>query len=234
MKVAPQIGVIAAGGKGSRLQPFSIKTPKVMLQVGGKALLTRQIELMRDMLGISKIILIIGYHGDYIRQAYGTGGCLGIEIRYVDNPDIDGGLGTVLRAAERHVQEPFVLLLGDEFYFGSNHASLTAVSEAYTAVCGIIPTKDIAVIRKNYAVTLQGSRISSLIEKPESMPTPFVGCGTYLLDPEIYRDARETGRSLHSGRLELTDILNHAAHRGASVLSFVSLANMLMLTLSKI
>jgi len=213
--------VIAAAGEGRRIRPISTKIPKVMLEVGGKALLTKQLELMRDALGVSRVLLVIGYRSEEIRRAYGSGSGHGIEICYVDNPDVDSGLGTVLVATERHVQEPFVLLLGDELYLDSNHAALAMIEEPYIAVCGIHPTDDIDVIRKNYGVTLEGGRITGLVEKPESAPTPFVGCGTYLLSPEIFRDTRETRRSARSGQLELTDILDHAARRGARVLPFV-------------
>lgn len=217
----PRIGVIAAAGEGQRIRPLSAKTPKVMLEVGGKALLTRQLELLRDALGISRVLLVVGYRADEIRRAYGGGSNHGIDIRYVDNPDVDGGLGTVLVATERHVHEPFVLLLGDELYLDTNHAALAKIEESYIAVCGIHPSDDIDVIRKNYAVALEGGRITSLVEKPESAPTPFVGCGTYLLSPEIFRDAHERRRSARSGRFELTDIIDDAARRGARVLPFV-------------
>lgn len=218
---APRIGVIAAAGKGQRIHPRSASVPKVMLEVGGKPLLTRQLELLRDALGIRQVYIIVGYLGADIRAAYGDGSAYGMEVRYVDNPDVDGGLGTALTVAEPHLHEPFVLLLGDELYLGTNHAALAGIEGPYTAVCALRATDDIEVIRKNYAVTLQDGRITSLIEKPEQAPTPYVGCGTYLLSPDIFRDARETPRSARSGRLELTDILDHAARRGAAVLPFV-------------
>src|SRR5262249_24230525 len=46
----------------------------------------------------------------------------------------------------------------------------------------------------------------------------YLGCGTYLFTPEIYRDAHDTPRSPRTGRLELTDVIDHAARRGARVL----------------
>jgi NDP-sugar pyrophosphorylase family protein len=218
---APRIGIIAAAGKGQRIHPRSATVPKVMLEVGGKPLLTRQLELLRDTLAIREVYIVIGYLGADIRRAYGDGSAHGMDIRYLDNPDVDGGLGTVLTVAEAHLREPFILLLGDELYLGTNHAALADVAGPYTAVCALRATDDLEVIRKNYAVTLENGRITSLIEKPESTPTPYVGCGTYLLSPDIFRDARETPRSPRSGRLELTDILDHAARRGAPVLPFM-------------
>ena len=55
----------------------------------------------------------------------------------------------------------------------------------------------------------------------ETAPNPYLGCGTYLFSPDIFADAHETPRSARTGRLELTDIIDHAARRGAPVLPFV-------------
>ncbi len=218
---ALRIGVIAAAGKGRRIHPRSVQAPKVMLEVGGKPLLTRQLELMRDQLGIRVVHLVVGYLADHIRAAYGTGAALDLDIRYVDNPDVDLGLGTLLRVVEPHVDEPFVLLLGDELYLGSNHAELRAIAGPYAAVCALHPTDDVGTVRKNYSVTIVDGRITGLEEKPGAVVGPYVGCGTYVLTPEIFRDARETPRSARTGRYELTDVIDHAARRGAVVLPFV-------------
>jgi len=218
---APRIGVVAAAGKGRRIHPRSLQVPKVLLEVAGRPLLTRNLEILRDQLGIRDVFLVVGYLADQLRAAYGDGGGLGMRIRYLDNPDVDGGLGTLFKVVEPHVQEPFVCLLGDELYLETNHAGLAGVPPGYVAVCGIHPTEDMDLIRKNYTVELDGDRIRALVEKPDSAPTPYVGCGTYLFGPEIYRDARETPRSARTGRLELTDVIDHAAKRGDDVRAFV-------------
>lgn len=218
---APRIGVIAAAGKGQRIHPRSRHLPKVLLEVAGKPLLTRNLELLRDAMGIRKVYLIVGHLGEQIRAAYGDGRRLGFELHYIENTEVERGLGTLLSVVEPYVQEPFLLLLGDEIYLESNHAALAKVATPYTAICALYPCDDIEQIRKNYAVVLSNDRISSLIEKPQTAPSPYVGCGTYLLSPEIFRDARETSPSSRTGRLELTDIIDHAARRGAPVLPFL-------------
>jgi NDP-sugar pyrophosphorylase family protein len=192
-----------------------------MLEIAGRPLLERNVELLRDVLGIREIHLIIGYLGEQIRAHFGDGSAFGVAIRYIENPDVDGGLGTALTVLEPHMREPFVMVLGDELYLETNHAELGAVSAPYTAVCAIHETDDLEMIRKNYAVELADGRITGLVEKPDETPNAYLGCGTYLFSPEIFRDARETTRSPRTGRLELTDIIDHAARRGAAVLPFV-------------
>jgi dTDP-glucose pyrophosphorylase len=217
----PRVGVIAAAGKGVRLHPLSIDKPKVLLEVGGKPLLTRHLERLRDDLNITTVYLIVGQNADQLRGTFGDGSAWGIDLHYIENADVDRGLGTALLAAERHVTEPFLLVLGDELYLDSNHRDLASIPGSYVAVCGIHATEDVELIRKNYSVIIDDGRITSLVEKPETPPTSYVGCGTYLFTPEIFRDAHETPVSARTGRLELTDIIDHAARRGAIVLPFV-------------
>ena len=218
---APRIGVIAAAGKGRRIHPRSISVPKVMLEIDGKPLLARNVELLRDAFGIRDVTIVVGYLADQIRDYFGDGSSYGVRITYLVNPDVDAGLGTLLLVVEPHVREPFVLLLGDELYLETNHPELRAVADGYTAVCAVHETDDVELIRKNYAVELADGRITGLVEKPETVPNRYLGCGTYLFSPEIFRDARETPRSPRTGRLELTDIIDHAARRGAPVVPFV-------------
>src|SRR5262245_45275005 len=218
---APRIAAVAAAGRGTRIHPRSARIPKVLLEVDGVPLLLRNLALLRDQLAIREVHIVIGHLGQAIRDACGDGSALGITLRYHENPDLDGGLGTMLHVLERAgISEPFVMLLGDELYLETNHAALAEVAGPWTAVCALHATDDGDVIARNYAVTLADGRITSLVEKPISAPTPYVGCGTYCFTPEIFADARTTPRSSSSGRLELTDIIDHAARRGALVLPF--------------
>jgi NDP-sugar pyrophosphorylase family protein len=217
----PRIGVVAAAGKGRRIHPRSIKVPKVMLEVAGKPLLVRNLELLRDQLGITDVYVVVGHLAEYIRAGVGDGSALGMQVRYLVNPDVEAGLGTVLQVVEPHIREPFVMVLGDELYLETNHAELPDVADGATAVCAVTETDDVEQIRKNYAVELRDGRIVGVVEKPELIDNSYLGCGTYVFSPEIFADAHATPRSPRSGRLELTDVIDRAARRGAEVRPFV-------------
>jgi UDP-N-acetylglucosamine diphosphorylase / glucose-1-phosphate thymidylyltransferase / UDP-N-acetylgalactosamine diphosphorylase / glucosamine-1-phosphate N-acetyltransferase / galactosamine-1-phosphate N-acetyltransferase len=216
----PRLCVVAAAGSGQRLHPRSARVPKVMLEVGGKPLLTRQLELVRDALGIRRVQVIVGWLADHLRAHYGDGRGLGLELSYIENPDFDRGLGTALVVAEPHVHEPFLFLLGDEVYLESNHAELRALPDGWTAVCGLVRTDDPDVVAKNYAVTVENGRITGLREKPPDPAGDWAGCGTYMFTPEVFRWVRDTPLSPRSGKLELTDVIDRAARGGAPVLPF--------------
>ena len=83
--------MLAAGGRGRRIHPRSVRIPKVMLEVAGKPLLVRNVELLRDALGLREIVVVVGHLADFIRQSLGDGSGLGVALRYVDNPGVDDG-----------------------------------------------------------------------------------------------------------------------------------------------
>ena len=218
---ALRTAIVAAAGRGSRIHPRSIAVPKVLLEVAGKPLLTRNLELLRDQLGIREVHIIIGHLGDQIRAMYGDGAALGLDVHYHVNDDVDGGLGTALFVAEgAGIAEPFVLILGDELYLDSNHRDLAGLEVPWDAVCALHRTDDVDVIRRNYSISLADGRITGLVEKPVEASSPYVGCGTYAFTPGIFADARATPRSVRTGRLELTDVIDHLARRGGVVRAF--------------
>lgn len=54
------IALILAGGKGTRLRPFTAEIPKPLLELNGKTILGNQIDLLKEV-GISRIIIVTGF-----------------------------------------------------------------------------------------------------------------------------------------------------------------------------
>ena len=57
--------IIIAGGKSTRIRPLSNEIPKTMVEVYGKSILERQIEVFQSC-GISDITAVTGYHSEKI------------------------------------------------------------------------------------------------------------------------------------------------------------------------
>lgn len=213
-----EVGVIPVAGAGLRLYPYTESTPKTLLEVGGKSLLLNNIEILRDQLGVKKILLIIGHQGAQIRAAIANTPDLGVQIEFLECTNINAGLARGLLLAREHVRSHFPVILGDELYLDSNHQQLLHYAEnPVDVVCGIKTTGDTTLIRKNYAVTLNGDRITALEEKPEIVKTHHLGCGTYIFSPEIFSAIEQTPASTKTGRVELTDVINQLVQQGANV-----------------
>jgi choline kinase len=70
--------IVLAAGVGSRLRPFTADRPKCLLEVGGRTLLDRQLDALRQC-GVTDVTVVVGYCGDQIRTRFGG------SLRYVAN-----------------------------------------------------------------------------------------------------------------------------------------------------
>jgi len=184
------VGVIPAAGMGTRAYPYTEGFPKVMLEVGGKPILQRNLELLRDQVGVEQVYVIVGYRGEVIRETFGDGTSLGLRIIYLQNEDLELGLAHSIRLGGREVassERPCVVLLGDSCHVGSDHAQLRDLDlGGAIAACGILKTDIPALIAENYSVELDGSTIVRIVEKPTVLPNSWLGTGTYYLAPQLF------------------------------------------------
>ena len=77
--------MIPAAGLGTRAYPYTATIPKGLLPVDGLPLLQRNLEILRDQVGVTEVLIVIGYRGEAIEQTFGDGSNLGLKIRYVRN-----------------------------------------------------------------------------------------------------------------------------------------------------
>src|SRR6185295_49286 len=212
-------GLIPAAGEGVRAYPATRFLPKVLLEIAGKPVIVRNIEIMRDQLGVRDITIIVGYFADQIRAALGNGERLGVKLDYVMCPDPKIGLAQGLLLALDRFDAPFVTILGDEIYLDTNHAQILDLDlGSAVAACGVMETEDKRQIRKNYSVEIADGRIAGVVEKPAAPRNNLLGVGTYLLAPRIADWIARTPPSPRSGRVEFTDALMHAIEGGEHIL----------------
>ena len=160
--------LIPAAGLGVRAYPKTSRLPKVLLEIDGKPLLLRNIELLRDSLGVRSVTIIVGPHGDQVRARLGVGTRFGVELRYVECLEPGIGLARGILLCRDLFREPFITILGDELYVNSNHSRLAELyGRPFSAVCAVMRTSDLHQIKRNYSVQIEDGRIVSLIEKPD-------------------------------------------------------------------
>jgi NDP-sugar pyrophosphorylase family protein len=222
-----ELGLIPAAGKGVRAYPKSTYVPKPMLLVAGKPLIVRNVEIMRDALGIQRIVVIVGHLGQQIRDCLGDGTKFGVEIEYVQCDDPDCGLARGIALAEPLLDRTFVTILGDELYLDSNHVELRAPDGDFFAVCAATLTADRRQIERNYSLQLEDGRVVDLEEKPENPTSNLLGCGTYVFTTALFERIGSTPLSARSGRVELTDVIGGAARDGLPVYPFLLTGNYL-------
>ncbi|HMQ02422.1 MAG TPA: NDP-sugar synthase [Pyrinomonadaceae bacterium] len=103
--------LILAGGKGTRLRPLTVYTPKPIVPLANRPFLQYQIEILAKA-GIDEIVLSLSYQPDKIEDILGDGSDLGIKLSYVTEPS-PLGTGGAYRFAAIGTREPFIVLNGD-------------------------------------------------------------------------------------------------------------------------
>ncbi len=179
--------LILAGGKGTRLRPLTVYTPKPIVPVINRPFLLYQIEILRRA-GIHEIVLSLNYQPDKIRHILGDGSEFGVELSYVTEPQPMGTAGA-FRYASNGSEEAAIVLNGDIFTdlvikkliedHNSNGADATvclAEVEDPTAF-GLVETGPDGEILK-FSEKPKAEDLS-----PEQVN--FINAGIYVLEPNI-------------------------------------------------
>jgi len=103
--------LILAGGKGTRLRPLTVYTPKPIVPVLNKPFLLYQIEILRRG-GIKDITLSLSYQPDKIEQLLGDGSEYGVNLRFITEPS-PMGTGGAYKFAAAAIRETTIVFNGD-------------------------------------------------------------------------------------------------------------------------
>src|SRR5881409_3781319 len=103
--------LILAGGKGTRLRPLTVYTPKPIVPLVNRPFLLYQIEILRNA-GITDITLSLSYQPDKIEHLLGSGAEFGVNLRYVTEP-MPMGTGGAYKFAADSIGETTIVFNGD-------------------------------------------------------------------------------------------------------------------------
>lgn len=218
---SPLIGIIPAAGSGIRARPYTYEMHKGMFLIDGKPNIGRLIDIMRDDLGIEEIVIVLGYMPETIRDHFGDGSAFGVRINYVDNHHLDKGWAwSVLLAKPFLAGRQGCVMLADEFYLEANFADLLDFDFAsHSAVCMIKSVDDPELIKKNFSVERDGTRVIRLVENPVSLPNDILGMATFVVDPNVLQaleDAYDSGRPM----IDFVNFVDGLISEGHSVAAF--------------
>jgi len=179
--------LILAGGKGTRLRPLTVYTPKPIVPVMNRPFLLFQIDILVRA-GISDITLSLSYQPDKIEDLLGDGSELGVRLSYITEPN-PLGTGGAYRFASGALNETTVVLNGD-ILTDVDIAKVIGFhrENSADATLALAPVEDPS--RFGLVVTGEDGRISRFIEKPKPEDAANVGintinAGIYVLEPKI-------------------------------------------------
>src|ERR1041384_5739332 len=104
--------ILLAGGKGTRLRPLTIHTPKPIVPIFNRPFLHYQLDLLKQVPEIDEVILSLNYHPRRVEDIICDGSELGIKFRYVVEPAPLGTAGALKYAGDQ-LTESVVVFNGD-------------------------------------------------------------------------------------------------------------------------
>ena len=199
--------VVMAGGFGSRLRPLTDALPKPMLPMGGRPLLERIIEQIRDA-GIRRVSITTHFQPEKISEHFEDGRAFGVELGYV-NEDIPLGTAGAL-ALLPPPTDPLLVVNGD-ILTTVNFSAMLDFHREHRA--------DLTVGVRRYEVNVpygvvegDGPLVTRLSEKPTFRF--LVNAGIYVLEPSVH------SRIPRGRRFDMTDLISLLLEEGGAVVNF--------------
>jgi len=199
--------IVLAGGKGTRLKPYSTVIPKPLMPVGEMPILEIVLRQLKTA-GFERVILAIGYLGEMFRAFFQDGARLGLQIDYSLEEKPLGTAGPI--ALNLETLDDDVLVMNGDLLTTLNYRKLFEFHKKANAAATIGTYKrdvkiDFGVIESD------GGKLLRYIEKPVycydvsmgvnvlHVPTVrrFLVPGRYLDLPELMMKLQSEGRSVH-------------------------------------
>jgi len=200
--------VILAGGKGTRLRPYTTVLPKPLMPVGDYPILEIILRQLKHA-GVTEVILTVGYLGQILQAFFQEGDRLGLKITYSFEEKPLGTAGPIALVLDQ-LQDNFLIMNGD-LMTTMNYRNLYQfhLEKQAAATIGLFQREvkiDFGVIE-----TDQDGKLSAYIEKPryqynvsmgvnvlsKAQVLPYLVPGEYLDVPDLMMKLRNDGRPVY-------------------------------------
>jgi len=202
---------LMAGGFGKRLHPLTLDTPKPLLEIGNKPILENIIERFFEA-GFSNFVISTHYKAEMLKNHFGDGSKLGVNIDYVYENSPLGTAGALGLLPERMVTSlPMVLMNGDLLTKVDFEEVLKFHNEEGGSATMCVREYDLQV--PYGVVEVQGSRLENIFEKPTHKF--FINAGIYVLDMKLLAGIKQ------GDHLDMPEFLQSHVTNGHKVNAFM-------------
>jgi len=179
--------ILLAGGKGTRLRPLTLNTPKPIVPIFDRPFLLYQIDLLRQVPEIDQIVLSLNYQPRRIEEVFGDGSDLGVHLSYVVEPDPLGTGGAIKFAAGEPDGDPVVVFNGDVLTSVDLPGVLRLHRERQAkATIVLTPVENPAAY--GLVETDADGNVVAFLEKPDpdQIRCDTINAGIYVLEPDTF------------------------------------------------
>jgi glucose-1-phosphate thymidylyltransferase len=207
--------IIPLAGKGTRLRPHTYTTPKPLLRVGGRPVMSYILDDLRE-LGVTEAVFITGYLKETI-ESYMAAEYPDFTVHYVEQPVQNGTAGAVA-LAKPHIDSEVLIIFVDTLF----DADLSLVRQLPAETSGVIWAKEVEDYQRfGVIVTDADGNMKRIIEKPADPVSKLANIGLYYIRDWklLYRgiDATMQGPPGKTGEFYLTDAFQFMIDHGAKI-----------------
>ena len=206
--------VVLAAGKGTRLRPLTEDKPKALVEVDGKPLIEDVFDNLIE-LNVDELIVVVGYKKEQIIERYDDE-YRGVPITYTHQRE-QKGLAHALLTAESHIDDDFVLMLGDNVFRANLGDVLNRQRESRADAAFLVEEVPMdEATRYGVCDTNEYGEIVEVVEKPDDPPTNLVMTGFYTFTPKIFHACHLVQPSDRE-EFELSDAVDLLIHSGRTI-----------------
>ncbi|MCE7000780.1 glucose-1-phosphate thymidylyltransferase [Saccharothrix sp. S26] len=206
--------LVLAGGKGTRLRPFTYSMAKQLVPVANTPVLAHCLENIRSI-GVREVAVVVGGGEVEIQSVIGDGAQLGLEITYLVQESPLGLAHCVQIAGDFLGDDDFVMYLGDNVVadgIGDAAERFRAQRpDAQVLVAKVDDPRQYGVVEVDH-----DGRVHVLAEKPLHPRSDLAIVGVYFFTAAVHEAVADL-RPSHRGELEITDALQWLVNRGRVV-----------------
>ncbi|WP_436990762.1 sugar phosphate nucleotidyltransferase [Streptomyces sp. enrichment culture] len=207
--------ILLVGGKGTRLRPMTVNTPKPMVPAAGVPFLTHQLARARAA-GVEHIVLATSYLAEVFEPYFGDGSSLGLHLEYVTEVEPLGTGGAIRNVASRLTSGPDepVLIFNGDILTGLDIRALVDTHETSGADVSLHLTRVEDPRAFGLVPTDPTGRVTAFLEKPqtpEEIVTDQINAGAYVFRRSVI-DTIPAGRPVSVERETFPGLLADGAH----------------------
>ncbi|BCS33632.1 hypothetical protein TBR22_A28590 [Luteitalea sp. TBR-22] len=176
--------ILLAGGKGTRLRPLTLNTPKPIVPIFNRPFLMYQLDQLRRVPEITEVILSLNYQPRRIEETFGDGEALGIKISYAVEPQ-PLGTGGAIKFSAQTVQDSVIVLNGDVLQQIDLQAVIARHRERKAKATIVLTPVDNPSAYGLVETDAEGN-VRRFLEKPKAdeITCNTINAGIYVLEPE--------------------------------------------------
>lgn len=202
--VLPLSAILMAGGKGERLRPLTLTTPKPLLEIGGKAIIDYNIEALASV-GITDITVTTRYLAEQIHEHFALP-IVGVKVKCIEETLPLGTIGAASLVSRKDEGATLVM----------NSDLLTTISFEEMYMRHIEEQADVTIAAIPYVVSvpyailsIEDNQVKNIEEKPSY--SYYANAGIYIFSNKLLNTLPTDSRK------DATDLIEQAINNGNKV-----------------